>query len=110
MTEQAAELQTWLRDNNAHDSIAYWIPKYIMLRNVRWLSSYDHLMSDKMKVVAPDLDRIGWRNFMEGKVAKSVFALQAKALQGVHGAPGIRTWSKQFIDRVLHISYSQWIF
>ena len=81
-----------------------------MLRNVRWLSSYDHLMSDKMKVVARDLDRIGWRNFMEEKVAKSVFALQAKALQGVHGAPGIRTWSKQFIDRVLHISHSQWIF
>ena len=47
---------------------------------------------------------------MEGRVVRSVFALQAKALHGVQGAPDIPTWSKQFIDRVLHISHSQWIF
>ena len=39
----AEKLQTWLENNYAHPELAYWLPKYILLRGTRKLSSFPYL-------------------------------------------------------------------
>jgi hypothetical protein len=63
-----------------------------------------------MMNVATALDAIGWVNFMEGKLPKALFSMQASALACSPSRLSIVDWSKQLVSRILHISHAQWIF
>lgn len=55
-------------------------------------------------------DILGWDNFLEGRVAKTLFSLQHNSLIKKKSRMHIKTWSVQFIQRVLDITHLQWIF
>ena len=58
-------LSAWLHNNYAHPELAYWIPKYILLRGTRQLSDFPYL-SAEMRRVAVSQDLIPWTSFMVG--------------------------------------------
>ena len=107
--EMTDDLQTWLDTSYAHTELAYWLPRYIKLRGTRSLTSFP-LESREMMNVATALDAIGWVNFMEGKLPKALFSMQASALACSPSRLSIVDWSKQLVSRILHISHAQWIF
>ena len=57
--EQADKLEKWLRRQNTHADIGYWVPKYVMLCNTRWMMLYTHMMGADFLQVAKDLDKLG---------------------------------------------------
>ena len=57
-----------------------------------------------------DIDAIGCRNFMEGKVPASLFRLQYMYAPGGPRDPSPIKWAKDFVSNLLHISHSQWIY
>ena len=59
---------------------------------------------------ARDHDKLGWDNFMEGRICKSLFQLQAQTLLERSSQWTIKSWSIQFIKRVLHITHRQWLY
>ena len=67
-------------------------------------------MSARMLKAARSQDMIGWREFMEGRVSKEILAIQrghcALAPTMLNGDD----WMRQFINRLLLISHSQWTF
>lgn len=67
-------------------------------------------MSARMAKAARSQDMIGWREFMEGRVSKEFLTIQkghcALAPTRLNGDD----WMRQFINRILLISHSQWIF
>ena len=63
LKDQVKQLENWLIYNNTSPEITFWIPKYLLLRNVRALSSFTNL-PDSLKKFAAEQDAIGWREFM----------------------------------------------
>jgi hypothetical protein len=58
------DLSEWLnQDYLTHLELAYWIPKYILMRGDKPFASLG-TMSPKMRALAISQDKIGWRNFM----------------------------------------------
>ena len=49
--DMVANLQNWPDNNYTHRELAYWIPKYILLRGTKKLSDFPYL-SPAMKKVA----------------------------------------------------------
>ena len=102
-------LQEWLDNNYAHPELAYWLPKYILLRGTRTLSSFPYL-SREMKKVAASQDLIPWTSFMEGRLSREIFLLQKHSLSCSPSRLTMADWSRHLISRVLQISHAQWVF
>ena len=64
------QLETWLnKDEKTKPELAFWIPKYILMRGTKNFPDMG-LMSPQMRRLARSQDKIGWRNFMEGRISK----------------------------------------
>ena len=87
----------------------YWLPKYILLRGTRKISSFPYL-SMEMRKVAASQDLIPWTCFMEGKLSKEIFLLQRHTLACSPSRLTIADWSRHLISQVLQMSHAQWVF
>jgi hypothetical protein len=110
LIDNADELEKWLeKDGSTDQELAYWIPKYILMRGDKPFAEMGSL-SPRMKALAQSQDKIGYRNFMEGYISIHFYKIQnfhlAMSSSFINGAD----WAKQFISTVLHITHSQWIF
>ena len=94
---------------DTHPEIRYWLPRYIKLRGTRSLASFPH-MSRAMHLIADSQDSIPWKDFMEGKLSKEIFALQGFYMIGSPALLTIASWSKQLVSKILLLSHSQWIY
>ena len=59
---------------------------------------------------ARETDYLGWRNFTEARISKTLFAIQEEWLQQVGSRLSIESWTKQFMTRVLNITHRQWLY
>lgn len=110
LRDNTSELQDWLnKNNNTHHELAYLVPKYILCRGTVKFCDLGP-MSPQMMEIATQQDLIGWRNFLEGRVSKSIYTLQRTHLLLSSSHLKARNWMKQFISRILHITHSQWLF
>ena len=55
-------------------------------------------------------DIIGWHNFMEGRISRHFYNIQCVHLAMSSSYLNGKDWTKQFIDRILRITHSQWIY
>jgi hypothetical protein len=63
------KLGQWLeRDSITDQELAYWIPKYILMRGDKPFADMG-AMSPRMKALAQSQDVIGYHNFMEGHIS-----------------------------------------
>ena len=99
-------LQEWLDNNYTHPELAYWLPKYILLRGTRQLSDFPYL-SAEMRQVADKQDLIPWTSFMEGKLSHAIFTLQRHSLARSPSCLTIADWSRKLISQILQISHAQ---
>ena len=53
---------------------------------------------------------IGWDDFLEGKITKHFQAVQARFLPRCSTMLNASDWSRWFIDQLIHITHSQWIY
>ena len=110
LEEGVDKLSSWLiQDNKTDPELAYYLPKYILFRGCRPWSTLG-VMSPGMRAVARAQDSIGWREFMEGKVAKEMGRLQQFHCATASCRMNGEDWMKHFIHHILHLSHSQWIF
>ncbi len=67
-------------------------------------------MSTAMREVAESQDEIGWVEFLHGKVSTKITQIQnahcVLAGSNMNGS----NWTTQFIQHLIHISHSQWLF
>ncbi len=76
LVEATDNLSMWLNKEHLTDlELAYWIPKYIMMRCNKPFASLG-AMSPRMKALAISQDEIGWRNFMEGCISTHFYFIQ----------------------------------
>ena len=108
--ESVTRLQVWMESGNHTDpEIAYWVPKYLLLRGCVWFSSLG-AMSPSFLKAARSQDEIGWREMLERMVSKEFREIQrAHCLMAPCKMNG-DDWMKQFVTKLLQISHAQWVY
>ena len=110
LLDNVSELESWMAHNNNTDpELAYWLPKYILGRGSLTFATLGP-MSDAMLTIAISQDKIGWRNMMEGRVTKELYAVQRLHLATSDSRINGDDWMRGLILRLIHISHSQWLF
>ncbi len=108
--ECVEDLDKWLGQGDKTDpELAYWIPKYILMRGKRPFATLGP-MSPSMMRVAQAQDLIGWREFMEGRITTEMRVIQRLHCATAPCRMNGDDWVKGLISRVLHISHGQWTF
>ena len=108
--DNVSELEMWLhREGKTDPEVAYWIGKYIRGRGDVKFAELGQ-MSPHMLELALSQDRIGFRNFMEGRISKKFLDIQSYHLMDADGYLSGYDWVKIFITKILQITHSQWIF
>jgi hypothetical protein len=103
-------ISKWLNQDYLTDlELAYWIPKYILMRGNKPFASLG-MMSPKMRALATSQDKIGWRNFMEGCISTHFYFIQHYHLALSGSYLNGSNWTKPLISKLLHITHSQWIY
>ena len=59
---------------------------------------------------ARDHDKLGWENFIMGRISKSLFAIQQAYLVQTHTQYSISSWACKFTQLVLTIPHRQWLY
>ncbi len=110
LTENTDDLSRWPeKDDKMDPELAYWIPKYILMRGDKPFSEL-RAMSGKMLSLARSQDKIGWHNFTEGYISTHFYDIQQFYL-AMHGNHLTETnWTKHFISRPFDITHSQWVY
>ena len=73
-----------MHNNDTDNKNAFWILKYILLRNPRALSSFPNL-PEKLKPFAAEQYAIGWREFTEGRISRALINVQREHLNATGG-------------------------
>jgi hypothetical protein len=99
-----------MRTHNRMDpKLAFWINEYLLHRGQKSMANLG-VMSTAMRVVAESQDEIGWVEFLHGKVSTKITQIQnahcVLAGSNMNGS----NWMTQFIQHLIHISHSQWLF
>ncbi len=66
-------------------------------------------MSKKMRALADNQDKIGWRHFTEGYISSHFYNIQRFHLLMSCNYLNSADWTKQFISNILQLTHSQWI-
>ncbi len=75
LIDNTDKLGQWLeRDGITDQELAYWIPKYILMRGDK-PSADMGAMSPCMKALAQSQDMIGYRDFMEGHISTHFYEI-----------------------------------
>ena len=103
------DLIRWMStSDNTHPDIIRWVEGYILGQGRNYLRT-DHCPHSIRELVASQT-RIGWRNFMEGRISTHFHRLQFCHLIYAKTNMTASSWVKTFISKLLHITHSQWIF
>jgi hypothetical protein len=109
LIENVEKLSKWLdTDSRTDPELAYWIPKYILMRGNKPFLTLGY-MSSKLKALAESQDQIGWKNFTEGHISTHFYKIQTFHLTMSSSFLNGTDWTKQFITKILQITHSQWI-
>jgi hypothetical protein len=107
--ESVFALARWLEDTHMNESLILGILDYLLGRGTQQLRALlQH--NPSLAHYATDHDHLGWQNFLEGRIASSLLALQERYLKEAGSRLRIQSWSTSFIQHLLGITHKQWIY
>ena len=60
--------------------------------------------------LARDQDKLGWDNFIMGRISTSLFTFQHNHLVQTHSLQSISSWACKFTQLILNIPHRQWLY
>ena len=111
MYHQSVDIfQEWMIDNDMETSLREAIGEYLLFRGKKKLSKILEHEDDDLLTYAREHDKLGWQNFLEGRVSTSLFVIQEEWLREIGSSRTITTWSGQFVTRLIEITHRQWVY
>ena len=106
LSDDMAELICWMSvGDNTHPDIIESVERYILGHG----TSTSNIPTDILALVISQT-KIGWRNFMEGRISSHFYRIQYCHLIWAQSNMTASSWTQTFISKLLHITHSQWIF
>ena len=99
----------WMEQTDSYPEIILAIHSYLIYRGrvqMKRICNNTTILAQ----FATEKDRLGWRNFMEAKITKTLFDVQEDWLQRLNSQKTIESWTKQFLTKLLNITHRQWLY
>jgi hypothetical protein len=110
MFEQSVdELLKYCEETGMHEGLICAFETYLMSRGEVTLTSMVGDEEAEVREYAEEHDRLGWSNFLEGRVSTSLHVLQEGWMKEKGKMTKIRTWSGNFSQQLLQITHRQWL-
>ncbi len=102
-------LERWLNKVDTDPDLADSIVEYVQRRGTVSMEDIVQEAPSRFQVVGKSQDKIGWRRFLEGMIAKEITGRQQQyyALNGMQMS--LEKCSSGLITRLLEITHRQWI-
>ena len=101
------KIKEWLSSHKTQPNLALAIFRYVQGRGQR---SWSSLIGGHFPRLAVKQDKIGWRNFTEGKLSVEFRRIQSEYLAGHSTRLTVDSWLKGFVGKLLELTHSQWIY
>ena len=108
-TETVTKLTNWMTAKKGYPPLTYAIQVYLRHRGKKRMST---ICADfpTLSTFARDHDKLGWNNFIMGRISSSLLAVQQNHLRQVSSPQSITSWACQFTQHVLSIPHQQWLY
>jgi hypothetical protein len=103
------ELVQWMTRSHGQPEIIIAVESYLNYRGKVQMKGICQDYST-LKQFAQETDRLGWRNFTEARISKTLFDTQEARLKQLRSKWYIESWAKQFLTWVLNITHRQWLY
>ena len=107
--DSVISLEGWMESHCTDPRLARAVSLFLQHRGTRKFASLPGLDRDLLEL-AHKQDAIGWDDFLEGKITKHFQIVQARYLPRCPTMLNASDWAKRFIDQLIHITHSQWIY
>ena len=102
-------LINWMDSKNGYPPLTQSILTYLWLKGRKRMTEVcAHLPA--LSSFARDHDRLGWNNFIMGRISISLFEVQKAHLRQSQSRLSISSWACQFTQRILAIPHQQWLY
>ena len=109
--QHLGELEDWMENNWTQPSIQEMVIEFLKNRDRRPLAgTLRGIRGPAVHTAVSELDQIGWRNFTEGKVSKTLRLIQRCHLMGCPTRMTIEGWMKGLIGKLVSMTHAQWIY
>ena len=109
LEEHISMIEEWMECHYTDPLISEMVVWYLRGRGRRKLLQYPGL-PPSLKSLAQTQDRIGWRNFTEGKLAVQFRHIQRHFLFQEDTQLTADSWMKGLVGKLLAMTHAQWIF
>ena len=103
------ELTDWMNRSYSHPEITLAVHSYLRYRG-RVTMRQICQDSQVLTLFAKEIDLLGWRNFTEARLPKSLFVIQEAWLKASGTILSIESWAKQLLLRIINITHKQWLY
>ena len=102
--ETVSDLIRWMTSRNGHPLLIQAIHAYLQDRGKMRMTT---ICKDwpALHPLAHDHDKLGWDNFIMGRISKSLFAIQQDYLVQMHSQHSISSWACKFTQLILTIPH-----
>ena len=104
------ELIQWMATTHVNIHLQQMIYKYLMAQSKRTMISCTHTTSPLLQTLATVQDRLGWDNFVEGRIRKLFVEVVRVNLDSIQSRLTPEKWCMTFIRKLLHLTHKQWLF
>ena len=107
--ETVFDLIQWMKSRDGHPTLIQAIQTYLQHRGKARMTT---ICKDwpALHSLAQDHDRIGWDNFIMGRISTSLLTFQRKHLVQTHSLQSISSWARKFTQLILNIPHRQWLY
>ena len=107
--EQVRSFEEWMHTHHTDPELVPLVTDYLLGRgSTKFIRLSD--LPRYFRGLALSQDKIGWRNFTEGKVTKVFRRVQESYLASADTNLSADSWMKGFVGKLLAMTHSQWIF
>ena len=104
-------LEKWMDDNDTCYTLQNCVTNYLKGRGHVSMTELVELEDDPdVHSFAHVHDELGWDNFVEGRISKSLVNLQSAYLSSIETNVRISSWASGFMRQLLILTHQQWLY
>jgi len=104
------ELATWMASTRVDPHLRTMITRYLLAQDTKTMKECLSGHSSILRTLAEVHDRLGWDNFVEGRISLLFLEAVRPALDGRRSRLTPERWCHTLVTKLLQLTHKQWLF
>ena len=104
------EMATWMSSTKVDQHLQSMITSYLLAQNTKTMLECLRGHLSTLRALAEVHDRLGWDNFVEGRISTLFLEAVRPALEGRRSQLMPKRWCHTLMNRLLQLTHKQWLF